>query len=322
MRLWWVLCAMSGCSLALDLEETLDGAVLDGAVLDGAVLDGAVLDAAVLDGAALDQGDSRVEGDVDMAPPADAEAMIEADRREPECPAGACPQLIAIEGGRFAMGSAGGEADELPVHEVRVAGFELSRASVTVEQYRGCVEAGGCTAPAAAEGCNWALRGRDEHPVNCVGWAQARDYAEWLGARLPTEAEWEYAARGGGRDQTYPWGEAEPDCERAVMQGCGEGTQPVCAHPAGNTAHGLCDLAGNLWDWVEDDSCDYAETPRDGSAASCGSVYRVVRGGNWGRGAADLRAASRGRGRPEEQFTSRGFRVARSSAGPGPPGPP
>ena len=113
--------------------------------------------------------------------------------------------------------------------------------------------------------CNWNQSGRGDHPINCVSWNQARTFATWLGARLPTEAEWEYAARSGGENREYPWGDEEATCERAVVyeryqnpkdgnRGCGrDSTWAVCSKSAGNTEQGLCDMAGNVWEWVEDD---------------------------------------------------------------------
>ncbi len=234
----------------------------------------------------------------------DCDGLVDEDARH-------CPVMVALPGGTFAMGSADHEADERPVHDVQVGDFSIALAEVTVAQYAACIAAGACTLPGDSVGCNRTPRDHADHPVNGVSWEQARAYAAWLGARLPTEAEWEYAARSGGLARTYPWGEAEPDCGRAAMSGCGAGTQPVCTHPLGRTAQGVCDMAGNVWEWVEDASCDYAETPRDGSAAECGAEYRVLRGGHFDRGAVDLRVTNRGRGRPAEQTTSRGFRVAR-----------
>ena len=113
---------------------------------------------------------------------------------------------VQIPGGTFQMGSASGDDDEQPVHTVGVAGFKMMKSEVTVGQYRKCVDAGSCTAPDTGEDCNWNT-GREDHPVNCVDWNQAQAFAVWAGGRLPTEAEWEYAARSGGKARTYPWGD-------------------------------------------------------------------------------------------------------------------
>ena len=142
--------------------------------------------------------------------------------------------------------------DVKPRHTVTVNSFEMAKTLVTVEQYKVCVDAKACTVPSAGPDCNWGVPGRGKHPVNCVDWQQAQTFSAWEGGRLPTEAEWEYAARSGGRDQKYPWGDSPPTCEKAVFKGCGTGTAPVCSKPAGNTAQGLCDAAGNVWEWMED----------------------------------------------------------------------
>ena len=235
-------------------------------------------------------------------------------------------QWVALEGGAFSMGRDGGDDDEEPAHEVKVAPFELNRAEVTVHQYRRCVVAGGCGAPLTGPRCNWARAGRDNHPVNCLSRPLAETFCAWAGARLPTEAEWEFAARGGaGQARRYPWGAEPASCDRAVMPddkgpGCGEGTTaPVCSRPAGNSRHGLCDLSGNVWEWVAD--CwhkGYVGAPADGSArlADCQGIGRVVvRGSSFLNGTVDnLRSSSRDSSPAAEGYFSIGFRCARSKS--------
>jgi len=155
---------------------------------------------------------------------------------------------VSIPGGKFTMGTTSTEQDFVnakPVREVAIKTFEMAKTAVTVEQYAECVSKGLCTEPAAsALHCNWGKPGRQLHPVNCVDWNQAQAYARFKSARLPTEAEWEYAATSGGRNQKYPWGNDEPTCDKAVMNGnggygCGtNSTMPVCSKPKGNTAQG------------------------------------------------------------------------------------
>jgi formylglycine-generating enzyme required for sulfatase activity len=227
---------------------------------------------------------------------------------------------VEVPGGSFEMGGEGGEADELPAHMVSLTAFELMRTEVTVAQYAGCVVAGDCTEPDIGADCNFGVAGREAHPVNCVDWDQAHDFAAYIGggAHLPTEAEWEYSARSGGGVHKYPWGTWSATCERAVMSdggdGCGRSsTLPVCSKSAGNSAQGACDLAGNVWEWVEDWYHDsYAGAPADGSAyVSPAGSRRAFRGGSWGNDAGTLRARNRGLGAPSRRGGDLGFRLAR-----------
>lgn len=224
-------------------------------------------------------------------------------------------EWVTIPGGTFMMGSNKGDSDEKPVHRVTVPTFQIAKTEVTVAQYRACVEAGACTEPSTGQYCNWGKPGRDNHPINCVDWHQAQAFARWVGGRLPTEAEWEYAARSGGRDQVYPWGNEEATWERAVIYVGGKhSTWPVCSKPKGNTAQGLCDMAGNVREWVQDEYHDsYNGAPTDASAwESPAASARVVRGGSWDDGAWDVRAANRARVGPGARSGCLGFRPARS----------
>lgn len=222
------------------------------------------------------------------------------------------------EGKGFCMGTTNGNGDELPIREVTIKTFEMSKTAVTVEQYAECMIKGECTKPDTGRYCNWGKTGRERHPVNCVNWGQANQYAKFKNARLPSESEWEYAATSGGKNQKYPWGNEDATCERAVMYGnggygCGnKSTMDVCSKPAGNTAQGLCDMAGNVWEWVQDKYQDsYAQTPTDGKAFEGAGSYRVVRGGSFrDRDAARLRADNRSLDDPGSSGLI-GFRLAR-----------
>ena len=224
---------------------------------------------------------------------------------------------MSIPGGTFMMGSDAGEPDERPVHQVTVPEFEMNRTEVTVEQYQACVYTGVCSEPDTGGSCNWGVAGRGDHPVNCVDWQQAVDFCGFAGGRLPSEAEWEYAARGGGQDVTYPWGDESPSCAYAVMNdggsGCGEDrTWAVCSKTAGNTAQGLCDMAGNVWEWVQDwHHSDYNGAPADGSAWEDPSgSYRVRRGGSFYYDGA-LRASNRRSDGPSDRSGLIGCRCAK-----------
>ena len=236
---------------------------------------------------------------------------------------------VPFKGGVFKMGSVKGEPSERPVHSVEVGAFSLTKSEVTVGQYTQCVEAGACSAPREGEGCP-SLNPRSAEPVRCVSWAQASAFASWVGARLPTEAEWAFAARG-EQGRTYPWGEQEATCARAVMRGeqehddktdwgdaCGL-SEPgaVCAHPQGDSPEGLCDLAGGVWEWVQDDwHHSYQGAPQRGAwceTSDCAPQPRgakVYRGGGWYHTAAQVRGASRGFARADFQGAGVGFRCA------------
>ncbi len=232
-------------------------------------------------------------------------------------------EWIAIGGGALTMGTdddSGIFDDARPIHKVAIKTFEMSKTAVTVEQYAECVIKGKCTEPGDVKYCNWGKEGRQLHPVNCVDWEQANQYARFKGARLPSESEWEYAAKSGGKNQKYPWGNEEATCDRAVMHGndgdgCGAyGTMPVCSKPAGNTAQGLCDMSGNVWQWVQDNYQDsYNGAPADGSAFKNTSSDRVLRGGSFfNSGVRYLRADYRNEFGFGDRYSEIGFRLARS----------
>jgi len=200
-------------------------------------------------------------------------------------------EFIQIKGGQFAMGSdepsCGGCPG--PARLVQVADFQISKTEVTVAQWKACVEAGVCGQVYDGKRCNITMVTRLNHPINCLTKSQATAFAGWVGGRLPTEAEWEYAARGQGQDIPFPWGDAAPSCERANVDGCGKGrTWPVCSFPEGNTAQGLCDMGGNVAEWVADHHNQFSKVPADGTAQKTGSEnsgwwVSVVRGGGWSR---------------------------------------
>jgi len=219
-------------------------------------------------------------------------------------------QWVKIPGGTFMMGSDDISPSTQPRHKVTIRPFEMAQTLVTNKQYRACVDAGVCT---KADSAGYWFAG-DYQPVVGVNWEQAQAFSRWVGGRLPTEAEWEYAARSGGREQIYPWGDKAETCERAVIADCGyEPTAPVCSKPAGNTRQGLCDMAGNAWEWVQDRYHDsYDGAPTDGSAwESPAGLLRVFRGGTWDRPAGDARSAFRGRLVPGHGPNNVGFRPAR-----------
>lgn len=212
---------------------------------------------------------------------------------------------VKIPGGAFMMG------EGTDKHKVSIEGFEMARTLTTNRQYAACVAAGACT---PADACGHQSGGEDR-PVVCVDWYQARQFAEWAGGRLPSEAEFEYAARSAGKDKKYPWGDKEASCDNAVLNaGCGRYTLwNVCSKPAGNTEQGLCDMAGNAWEWTADYyHPTYQGAPADGTAwIAPATVKRVFRGGSWSSEPVDVRAATRDHGDPALRICDLGFRVVR-----------
>jgi formylglycine-generating enzyme required for sulfatase activity len=195
---------------------------------------------------------------------------------------------------------------------------------VTNAQYKSCVDMRVCSAPSRISSIRqfwyYGNPDYDNYPVIYVNWDQARTYCEWQGKRLPTEAEWEYAARGGLSGKRYPWGDDGPVCTAGTVNG----TQSSSCHPqdtieAGSFAangYGLYDMAGNVWEWVNDryDSgyyqyCKDNNIKDDPQGPSSGN-NRVIRGGGWGSSNLDLRLAARNDNSPANQGNSIGFRCA------------
>jgi formylglycine-generating enzyme required for sulfatase activity len=288
--------------------------------------------AQITDGGAPGGQDASTEGGVGQdAGPADGAFVSESGVVETDAGAGGVDSgidaalspdsvdWVLIPGGSFQMGSLAGGAHEQPVHTVSVPDFEMSMTEVTVAQYGECVAEGACSEPGTSVTGNWNSPGFEDHPVNFVDWHQAATYCRWAGARLPSEAEWEYAARSGGQDIAYPWGDEPATCAYAVMEesffqhGCGtRQTWAVCSKPSGNTDHGLCDMAGNTWEWVQDSyHTDYNGAPADGSAWEGGGSDRVYRGGSLRSDASNLRATHRPGQGPSFRAVTLSFRCAR-----------
>ena len=246
--------------------------------------------------------------------------------------------MVLIPAGTFQMGSEDEDADEdeQPVHTVHLDAFFMDIYEVTNAQYKAFVDAnppwqkdkideqfhwGGYLD--TWDGNNYPS-GKANCPVVCVSWYAAVAYAQWVGKRLPTEAEWEYAARGGLAGQKYPWGNtithADANYNRNV-----DNTTPVGQYAA--NGYGLYDMAGNVWEWCLDkyDSDFYTEShnsrnPISGAVtikeildnfASVRTV-RVLRGGGWSTSTTDLRVANRGWGTPTDAFVFDGFRCAKA----------
>ncbi len=221
----------------------------------------------------------------------------------------ATPGMARLAGSTFQMGSETGSDAEKPVHSVTVPSFQMDITEVTVEAYAACVKDGKCTEPDSGTYCNWKKPARDRHPINCVDWEQATAYCGSVGKRLPTEEEWEYAARGtAGRE--YPWGSAAPSnqlCWDRLGDGKPNSTCTVGSYSAGSTPEGLMDMAGNVWEWTSSPYCPYGSN-------GCAETARVLRGGCWYYSSPSyVRGANRYFYAPSFRFYLVGFRCARAN---------
>jgi len=244
-------------------------------------------------------------------------------------------EMVYVPAGEFPMGSregdSGADSDQFLLYTVYLGGFWIDRTEVTNEQYRRCVEAGTCR---ALTSCDWgeptyADPTKADHPVVCVPWENANNYCGWASRRLPTEAEWEKAARGtDGRK--YPWGNSfdgsrlnfcDANCEfdhRDSNADDGyERTAPVGSYPRGSSPYGVLDMAGNVWEWVADwFAPDYSgDSPASNPSGPTTGDRRVLRGGGWYYNERLARAAIRNSGYPNFRSYHVGFRCA--SAVPG-----
>ena len=235
--------------------------------------------------------------------------------------------FIRIEPGTFQMGSNNEDDDEKPVHTVTITQpFEISDHEVTVGEYRKFIESTGYESPTKTgskgsysedSDCNWNKKDVEDHPVNCVSWEDAQSFISWLNMqagkplyRLPTEAEWEYAARAGTKTR---W--ACGDGERCLTQmgwfdkNSGRNTHPVKTKKPNYWK--LYDMHGNVREWVQDcyASDYYSKSPKKNPLNSSGGADRVIRGGSWFDSARDCRTASRLGITPDSRYAYHGFRL-------------
>ncbi len=266
--------------------------------------------------------------------------------------AGACPPgMTRIPGGQYFMGSEERDAveNEKPVHQVTLAPFCIDTFEVTVERYNACRDVGACKKatfnawPALGDKeraifdplCNAAAGEKlAKHPVNCIDWEMAEHYCATVGARLPTEAEWEFAARGpDGRK--YPWGDDPPSAD--LLNACGTEcvawgkahgqtlepmyaaddhfatTSPVGSFHKGRSRYEVEDVVGNVWEWVSDWYAPYVTTAADAPKGPKDGTERVIRGGAWnGTKASWVRPTFRFKDEPAKRSYGIGVRCARS----------
>jgi formylglycine-generating enzyme required for sulfatase activity len=220
--------------------------------------------------------------------------------------------MVSVPGGAFTMGDRNGEPDEYPERQISITSFSMDRTEVTNAAYRLCVRAKACDTTTYLDDPDL---GQDEHPVVGVTWDDARNFCKWVGKRLPTEAEWEYAAKGSDL-RKWPWHGAfkggsvnsnGPDDEH-------DKTAPVTAYKDGESPHGALNMAGNAAEWVSDyyDPTFYrtSKVTNDPTGPDSGRE-RVVRGGSYLSSAHQTRVSARQAKLPTETDNTIGFRCAR-----------
>jgi eukaryotic-like serine/threonine-protein kinase len=256
------------------------------------------------------------------APPSSSAAVAP---RPTNCPEG----MALVPGGRFFMGSDDGDMKlSQPVHKVTVDTFCIDLTEVTAGAYKACSDVGECRKPepvpsypkgekeseedydkkrnTLAEFCNFGKDGRDKHPINCISWAYSDAYCKWKKKRLPSEAEWEYAARGSD-GRKFPWGDEVGD--QRFMNACGTecnkweaahglkpsakmyeaddgfpGTAPVGSFPKGKTKFGAFDFVGNVWEWTDDWFEAYKGDEQVNPKGAVAGERKVIRGGGFNGG--------------------------------------
>lgn len=252
-------------------------------------------------------------------------------------------EMVYVPAGEFQMGSTEEEVEkavelcntyrgdcdprnfevELPAHAVSLDGFWMDRTEVTNDQFRKCVEAGVCDTPSSWYGDQLS---KPDQPVVYVSWSQAQAYCEWAGVRLPTEAEWEYAARG-PEGRRFPWGDTfdatllnycDVTCGTFHPDSAGDDgyafPAPVGSYPKGASWCGALDMAGNVWEWVGDWYREYPSEPQVNPSGSTSAEWHVARGGSWYDTRAHARSTTRLIAPQTEIDDSLGFRCASSSS--------
>jgi formylglycine-generating enzyme required for sulfatase activity len=235
--------------------------------------------------------------------------------------------VVAVGAGAFTMGSDDGPADERPAHTVSLQLYFIDRTPVTNAYFADFLNRAGLVnarrqkryddddsdARIHRKNGKWvADKGHEDHPAVEVSWAGARDYCASIGGRLPTEAEWEKAARG-TEALRYPWGNEPPDPGRAQYGAAFNATSPVSAHPQGESPYGALDMAGNVWEWVSSAYRAYPYRADDGRESLDADVVRGTRGGGHDSPAAEITATQRGRNlsrNPKAGHHNIGFRCA------------
>ncbi|NJN80035.1 MAG: formylglycine-generating enzyme family protein [Anaerolineales bacterium] len=221
---------------------------------------------------------------------------------------------LFVPAGNFSMGKEGEPDKDSPLHTVYLDAYWIDQTEITNSMYQTCVNAGGCTLPVISANPyygNWIYR---DHPVVYVNWYQANEYCTWADRKLPTEAEWEKAARGIEK-QKYPWGNNPPNPRLAnyVESLIGEPVS-VYRYPLGASPYGALNMVGNVREWVADwySETYYQETTLNNPTGPETGIERSMRSGAYDADANEIFATSRYKHEPQSAGLSRGFRCAES----------
>jgi serine/threonine-protein kinase len=227
---------------------------------------------------------------------------------------------VYVPAAEFLMGSADGDADagsdEKPQHRVTLDAYWIDKTEVTNVMYATCVQAGACTVPSNSSSYTrssyYGNPTYQSFPVIYVSWNDAQKYCAWAGRRLPTEAEWEKAARGAD-GRKYPWGNTWDAAKFNSWEAGPKDTTAVGSYPAGASPFGALDMAGNVWEWVADWwGAYYAGSPARNPTGPASGTYRVLRGGAWYINLPLVRSALRSGNSPGYVSSIVGFRCSRS----------
>ncbi len=221
-------------------------------------------------------------------------------------------EYVEVPEGAYFIGSANPNAreNERPSRMVQLSAFQISRSTVTNADYQRFMDATGSSAPPLLSD---PIFGRPDCPVVCVSWEQASTYAEWAGGRLPTEAEWEVAAKAGESNAEYPWGAAKPDGTTANLNGVCESPLPSGSHPRGNNRWGLRDMCGNVWEWCQDGYLEHAFASitkgHKDPVFNPEGAEKVIRGGSYDSFPSHGRCSFRSHSAADQPRPDLGFRI-------------
>lgn len=224
-------------------------------------------------------------------------------------------EMVIVPAGEFTMGASLDKdhpsLDELPAHKVYAKSFYIDKYETTNSEYKNFIDTTGHKVPSHWQNATYP-KGKDKHPIYNVTWEDAKTYCDWKGKRLPTEAEWEKAARGSD-GRIFPWGnQFDPTQANTMEGGDGRSTMPVGSYEAGKSPYGAHDMAGNVWEWTSDYYEPYSDNLKS-SNEHYGQKFKVIRGGSGHFNSYAARTTNRNIMFPSYRYFLVGFRCAATS---------